>query len=241
MKYNTTTNPRHRRALDHRRSVGAALLAGALLAATACSTPEGEPNADATMAPSAASVPAGDYTLDAAHASLTFRVDHLGFSFYTARFADFDATLRFDPANPAAAVVTATIDPSSLELNAPPAGFKEELIGEQWLDVARYPAITFRSTQVEPTAPDAMRVTGDFTLHGVTGPVVLDVTFNGGYAGQPMEPQARIGFSAQGSFNRSDFGIALGVPAPGTPLGVSDAVDVSIEAEFLGPAWTSGE
>ena len=51
-------------------------------------------------------------------------------------------------------------------------------------------------------------MTGDFTLHGVTRPVTLDATFNGGYAGHPMDPHARIGFSARGTFKRSDFGIA---------------------------------
>lgn len=76
---------------------------------------------------------------------------------------------------------------------------------------------------------------GDFTLHGVTQPVSLDVRFNGGYPGQPMEPQARIGFSARGSIERSDFGIAMGLPAPGSQLGVGDEVEIVLEAEFLGP------
>jgi polyisoprenoid-binding protein YceI len=82
-----------------------------------------------------------------------------------------------------------------------------------------------------------MRITGDLTLHGVTKPVVLEATFNGGYAGHPMDPHARIGFSARGTFNRSDFGMVYGIPAPGTTMGVSDAVNVTIEAEFSGPPF----
>jgi polyisoprenoid-binding protein YceI len=50
-----------------------------------------------------------------------------------------------------------------------------------------------------------------------------------------MDPQARVGFSAHGSFKRSDFGIAYAVPAPGTTMGVGDLIDFSIEAEFTGP------
>ena len=65
--------------------------------------------------------------------------------------------------------------------------------------------------------------------------MVLDVTYNGGYPGHPMDPHARVGFSAKGSFKRSDFGIAYGVPAPGTTMGVGDEVQVAIEAEFSGP------
>jgi polyisoprenoid-binding protein YceI len=64
---------------------------------------------------------------------------------------------------------------------------------------------------------------------------VLDTHYNGGYAGQPMEPNARIGFSARGSFKRSDFGISYGIPAPGTTMGVGDEVQVILETEFSGP------
>jgi polyisoprenoid-binding protein YceI len=103
------------------------------------------------------------------------------------------------------------------------------------LNAQQFPQMTFRSTAVEVTAPNTMRITGDFTLHGVTRPVTLDATFNGGYAGHPMDPNARIGFSAHGSLNRSDFGIAAGIPEPGTKMGVSDAVEIIIEAEFSGP------
>jgi polyisoprenoid-binding protein YceI len=178
--------------------------------------------ADQKTPPAAeAPVPAGAYTLDKSHASLVFTVNHLGFSHYTAQ--------------PAASRIEATIDANSLELPTPPAGFTDTLKGPQWLDTAKHPTITFTSTTVEPTGKNTARVTGDFSLHGVTKPVVLEATFNGGYAGHPMDPHARIGFSAKGSFKRSDFGIAYGVPAPGTTMGVGDEVTVMIEAEFSGP------
>ena len=230
------------------RSHTALLAAGAaVLALAACSPPaakkvEAPAAAPPAAAPGAAAgkfvmpdVPAGDYKLDKSHASLVFKVNHLGFSHYTARFSDFDAKLKFDPANPSASSVEATIDPKSLTLPNPPAGFKDELTGKAWFDTAQYPTITFRSTKVEVTGANTAKVTGDFTLHGVTKPVVLDATFNGGYAGHPMDPHARIGFSAKGTFNRSEFGMGFGVPAPGTTMGVGDAVEVTIEAEFSGP------
>jgi polyisoprenoid-binding protein YceI len=74
-------------------------------------------------------------------------------------------------------------------------------------------------------------------LHGVTRPVTLTVTFNGGYAGHPLDPSgARIGFSARGSLMRSAFGIAEGIPPLGSDFGVDDAVQILIEAEFTRPA-----
>lgn len=187
---------------------------------------------------STAKVPAGAYTLDNTHASLIFKVNHLGFSNYTARFKHFDAELQFDPQNLAASKLSATVDVRSLETDfprTPQLDFNAQLLGKEWLDAATYPTITYRSTAVEPTGPKTMRVTGDLTLHGVTRPVTLEATYNGGYAGHPMDPHARIGFSAQGTFKRSDFGIANGIPAPGTTLGVGDEVMVILETEFSGP------
>jgi len=176
---------------------------------------------------------AGQYYMDKAHTSVAFRVNHLGFSRYTARFSRVDGKLQFDPEHPTAMQVEATIDPTSLELNAPPAGFHEQLMGKGWFEAANFPRITFRSTKVELTGPHAAKVTGDLTLHGVSKPVVLDVTYNGGYPPNSFDPGgARIGFSAHGVLKRSAFGIAIGIPAPGSTMGVSDDVDIAIETEF---------
>ncbi|MDP3493313.1 MAG: YceI family protein [Hyphomonadaceae bacterium] len=191
--------------------------------------------AEPAAAPSIESLPAGDYKIDPMHASLVFTVNHLGFSHYTGQFNRFTADLNLDPANPAAAQLTATVDPTSLSIPSPPDGFVAELLGEQWLNSAAFPQMTFKSTQIAVTGPNTADVTGDFTLHGVTKPVTLAMTFNGGYQGHPQDPHARIGFSAKGSLKRSDFGIAYGVPAPGSTMGVSDEVTIAIEAEFSGP------
>ena len=187
---------------------------------------------------SSAAVPAGSYNLDKAHASLIFRVNHLGFSNYTARFKRLDAKLEFDPRNLAASKVVATVDANSLETDFPdPAklDFNALLKGAEWLDAAKFPAIKFESTRIVVTGQNTMRIDGVLTLHGVTRPVVLEGKFNGGYAGHPLDPNARIGFSASGTVKRSEFGIAYGIPAPGTTMGVGDDVNIIIEAEFTGP------
>ncbi|MBI1209996.1 MAG: polyisoprenoid-binding protein [Alphaproteobacteria bacterium] len=180
-------------------------------------------------------VPAGVYTIDKAHTSLVFKVNHLGFSHYTAQFTTIDARLNFDPNKPEASSITATVDPRSLLLPTPPAGFLNQLLGKDWLNVIVFPQIAFRSTKVERTGKNTARITGELSLHGVKRPILLEATYNGGYAGHPMDPHARIGFSAHGSFKRSDFGIAFGIPAPGTTMGVGDGVDVTIETELNGP------
>jgi polyisoprenoid-binding protein YceI len=185
------------------------------------------------VAQSAPQPPAGIYYLDKAHSSVTFRVNHMGFSHYTARFSRVDGQMHFDPEHPAAMSVEATIDVSSLELNTPPAGFHDQLMSDAWFGAATFPKMTFRSTKVEPTGARTAKVTGDLTLHGVTRQVTLEVTYNGGYPPNSFDPSgARIGFSAHGSLLRSAFGVAAGIPAPGTTLGVSDDVDIAIETEF---------
>ena len=187
--------------------------------------------ASPAAAASAPQPPAGAYVLDKAHTSVTFRISHLGFSRYTARFASIDGKLKFDPNAPATMAVEATIDPKSLALNTPPAGFYDQLMGKSFFDAATFPAINFRSTKVEPTDANTAKVTGIFTLHGVTKPLTLDVTYNGGYPANAMDG-ARVGFSAHGVIRRSAFGMGFGVPAAGSKMGVGDDVEVMIETEF---------
>ncbi|HEU4654200.1 MAG TPA: YceI family protein, partial [Steroidobacteraceae bacterium] len=148
------------------------------------------------------------------------------------------AQLHFDPKQLTASQLNVTVDATSIETDYPDPktlDFNAQLQGEQWLNTAKYPQMTYRSTKIESTGPKSVRVTGDLTLRGVTKPVVLNVTYNGGYAGHPMDPHARVGFSAHGTLKRSDFGIAFGIPAPGTTMGVSDEVEIIIECEFSGP------
>jgi len=222
------------------------LILAAVTALAACSPrPTGESKSEPTGAPDAkatppaakapSEAPAGTYDLDLDHTSVVFRVSHMGLSHYTARFTKADGKLAFDPANPAAQSVTATIDAGSLATAYPdPAKFDfDAQIEKEFLDTAKYPQIAFRSTKVEPTGANTARVTGDLTLHGVTKPAVLETTFNGGYKASPMDPKGhRIGFSAHGTLKRSDFGITFGLPAPGSAFGVGDDVEVIIETEF---------
>lgn len=213
--------------MKERLTASASVTAGALLAALAV-----------TSSSLAQDAPAGTYRLDKNHASLIFRVNHLGFSNYTARFKKFDATLQFDPANPTAMSVTASVDPASIETDftePKKLDFNAELRGSGWLNTAKFPMMTYKSTAITLTGANRAEVAGELELHGIKKPVTLEVTFNGGYPGMSLDPNARIGFSARSVLKRSEFGVSAGIPSAGSTMGVSDEVEVQIEAEFNGP------
>lgn len=209
----------------------------ACLSIAACDQADKAKKSDASAAAATemAALPAGHYVLDKPHASLVFRVSHLGFSHYTAGFTSYDATLEFDPKDLAKTQFDGTVDVRSLTLSNPPAGFLDDLLGKTWFEADKFPTITFHQTGIEVTGPNTANITGDFTLHGVTKPLTLAVTFNGGWVGNQYDPHARAGFSAHGTLKRSDFGMAYGIPEPGTNMGVGDEVSIALEAEFSGP------
>lgn len=179
-------------------------------------------------------IPAGAFTLDKAHASLILGVSHLGFSNYRMRFSTFDVALAIDPMHPGKASATVTVDATSLTLDNAPTGFREELLGKNWINAVTFPKIVFKTTKVDLRSATTALVSGDLTMNGATKPVSMYVTYNGGYATHPMDPGPRIGFSGSGTFKRSDFGIKAGIPAPGTKMGVGDEVTFSFEMELKG-------
>ena len=190
----------------------------------------------AAAAPAAAQLagdaPAGTYKIDPTHASVHFKVSHLGLSNYTARFIRFDATLTIDPAKPEAAKLEASVDPTSLRTDFPFADkkdFDKALIEDaKWFNAGVAKSISFKSTGVKMTGAKTADVTGELSLLGVSKPVTLKATFNGGMKEQPFAKKPAMGFSAVGTIKRSDFGMSYLVP------NIGDEVQIIIEAEFLG-------
>lgn len=174
-----------------------------------------------------AAVPPGHYVLDPWHWSIVFDVDHLHYSRFVMRFNRASAQLDWQAGGLQQAGVDATIDAASLDTNVP--ALDRMVKGEQMLDVARYGQIRFVSTHFEPTGAGRGTLSGNLTIHGVTQPVTLEVTFNG-YAPNPLTKQPTVGFSASGHFSRAKFGLSTWYPA------VGDEIDVRIEAEFEQPA-----
>ncbi len=220
----------------------------ALLALVACS-PKPELLAESaalvetgTVAPQpvAIAAPAGDYASDPNHSSVTFRLQHLGLSFYTLKFRTFDATVSFDPANIAASKVVAKINPADIlagypgdyGANHPGTKFKsweDDLANSgNFLNAKQFPEIGFVSTSTEVSGDRTAKVTGDLTLHGVTKQVTLDVAFDGETAEHAFSKVPALGFSATATFKRSDFGMDY-LP----PTIVGDDVQVQIEGDFI--------
>ena len=106
--------------------------------------------------------------------------------------------------------------------------FNEHLRSADFFDAEKYPTITFKAPRSKPRATSKLRVLGDLTVHGVTKPVVLDVTSTSS-AMQPTAKRAAAGFDATTTIKRSDFGLDKYAP------NVSDEVKISITTEALVP------
>ncbi|MDG2420419.1 MAG: YceI family protein [Gammaproteobacteria bacterium] len=171
-------------------------------------------------------VRAGQYVLDPNHASLIWKLNHLGFSTFLGSFNDFEASLDFDPEDIENASLEVVIDTSSLDVDIP--DFEEELKGDNWFDVAVYPQAVFRTTRfVESIDEDSFIYEGDLTLLGTTAPVTLEVNFHGG-GRNFLTRSYTVGFSGSATFNRSDFGLDRF-----TSFGVGDEIELEIHVEFM--------
>ncbi|MDX2094776.1 MAG: YceI family protein [Alphaproteobacteria bacterium] len=168
-------------------------------------------------------VASGVYEIDPSHTSIQFGISHLGFSQYQGRFNAAAGTLAFDAKAPEKSTLAVTIDIAGIDTNN--AKLESELKGDQWFDAAKFPTATFTSSSIEKLTATTGKVTGNLTLHGVTKPVTLDVTFNGSGT-NPFANVAALGFSAHGTLKRSDFGITQYIPM------VGDDVSIAIESEL---------
>ncbi len=192
---------------------------------------------DAGKAPALSPVFTGAYEMDKGHASLLWKVQHMGLAYYTARFTDFDVDLNFDAAHPEKSTLTASINPVSVRTSHPWPE-KEDfdaVLGtdKKWFNANVYPKIVFKATGIDLTSDNTGKVTGDLTFLGVTKPVTLDVTLSGSQEKRPFAGVPALGFSARANIKRSDWGFTTYAPAI-----VGDDVQIIIEAEFLKPKAT---
>ncbi len=173
----------------------------------------------------------GAYDLDKTHASLTWKVQHMGLAYYTARFTDFDIDLTFDAEHPQNSTVSATINPASVRTDYPnpeKEDFDKVLANDaRWFNADAFPKITFTATGIELSGDKTGHVTGDLNFLGVSKPVTLDVALSGSHEKHPSSRIPALGFSATTTIKRSDWGLNTYLPAI-----VGDDVQIIIEAEF---------
>ena len=172
-------------------------------------------------------VPAATYEIDPAHTSVQFSVRHMMISNVRGEFTKLSGKVVGDQSNPTATTVEATIDAASVDTRNEKRD--EHLKSPDFLDAAKFPTIMFKSTKVEK-AGEAWKLGGDLTLHGVTKPVVLDVT----NLTPPMKDpwgNTRIGAQATTKINRQDFGVSFNKTLDGGGVLVGDEIAITIDVE----------
>ena len=169
---------------------------------------------------------AASYTIDPRHTQGVLSWNHLGFSNPTAQFSLVQGALQFDPANPAASTVRATIALTHLHTGVPE--LDDYLRDPVFFDVAQFPTVTFKSSKVETAgAPNRLKVGGDLTVRGVTKPVMLEVTVNKIGSDPRYSELTMAGFEATAVLKRSDFGMGKYVDL------VSDEIRIRITCQAI--------
>lgn len=178
-------------------------------------------------AASPAQAQAQRYVLDPAHTQVAFAIDRFGFNRVLGRFDAVSGEVTLDRADPANSSVSAVVQMASV--SAGDAARDEHLRGANWLNVAAFPTMEFRSTSVRVTGENTAEVTGDLTMFGQTHPLTLNVTLNRmGPAPNNQRPTA--GFSATGRLSRSVWGLTRATQF------IGDEVTITIEALAQAPA-----
>ncbi|WP_421861216.1 YceI family protein [Parvibaculum sp.] len=206
--------------------MGATRIAGVLVVAASLSACTAFNVATHRVSGDPVDAPGGTYRADPQHTSVTFDVDHLGFSRFVARFNEVAATLEAVPGAPEKSKLDVTIKAASVDTNV--VELDRMLTGSDFFNAARYPDIRFVSTSIVRTSQGTGEVAGDLTMAGQTHPARFTVTFNGA-APDPLTGADKLGFSAEGTLDRSEWGLANWWPA------VGNEVRFHIEAEFTKP------
>jgi polyisoprenoid-binding protein YceI len=163
------------------------------------------------------------WQLDPPHSSAQFSVRHLSVSTVRGAFTKVSGTVLYDPAKVAKTSIQVTIDASSVDTRVDMRD--NDLRSPNYLDVKKYPTITFQSKRVEAAGAGKLKVIGDLTIHGVTKEVALDVDGPSAPIKDPWGNQ-RMGASAATKINRMDYGVA------GAPGMVGDDISITLDIEM---------
>ncbi len=166
---------------------------------------------------------AADYVIDTqgAHASVNFKVNHLGFSYIKGRFNTFSGEFSYDPDNIAASSVNVTVDTRSLDSNH--AERDRHIRSADFINASRFSNATFTSSKVIDKGQGNLEIMGDLTLHGHTKPITIDAQFIG--AGTDPWGGHRAGFMGSTRLELKDFGIKV--------VGPSSYVDLELHVEGI--------
>lgn len=169
------------------------------------------------------------WAVDPVHSSVEFAVKHMMVTTVRGRFAEFDAVVNFDEANPEASSVEAKISTASIDTRAPDRD--AHLRSADFLDAEHYPYLTFKSTKIESKGDDQYLIYGDLTIRDVTKSVVLNTEFAG--VGKSPWGNRVAALSAETKINRKDFGLVWNVGLETGGVLVGDEVKIHIDLELV--------
>ena len=172
---------------------------------------------------------AAEYVIDPDHSQVIFKVKHMGISTVTGRFDLIEGSYTFDDADMSKSSVETTITAASINTNKQKRD--KHLKSPEFLNVEKYPTITFKSKEVKKGDGEDFIIVGDLTINGVTKQVELDAEY-GGKAQDPMGDE-RTAFTAETKIDRKDFGITWNKTLDSGGLVVGDDVKIELEVEGI--------
>ena len=168
------------------------------------------------------------WQLDPMHTQVEFSAKHFGMMTVRGHFNQVATSGQIDPVDPAASSVEVTIDVASLTTGN--AQRDNDLRSSYFLELDKYPTITFKSTRIAPAGEDRYTLTGDLTIKGVTKPVTLNLQ-RYGEINDPMMGH-RVAYNAEGQIDRKDFGMEFDMLADNRLI-VSHEIKLFIESEVV--------
>ncbi|HYA87083.1 MAG TPA: YceI family protein [Nitrospirota bacterium] len=173
---------------------------------------------------------ASTWNIDPDHSNLGFKIKHLMVSNVKGNFERYSGVVEINDKDITKSKVEVTIDVNSVNTNVKKRD--DHLRSADFFDVAKYPTMTFVSKKVAVEGPDKLKVTGDFTLHGVTKEVVLDLE---GPTGESKDPwgNTRKGATATTKINRKDYGLTWNKALETGGVLVGDEVELTLEVEMI--------
>ena len=184
--------------------------------------------------------PAGRYSVDLNHASLSFSALHLGLAPYTAHFRDYQAQLDLQPEEITKSSIRVTVNPLSIatgyvgdykatHADSKFSSWEEDLArSDRFLMADQHPDIHFTSSAVREDGRGGLIIDGQLHLRGQSHPLQLQAQISGSTAKHMFSKKGAIGFTAQGQFKRSEYGMNF-MQGPGL---LGDEVTIRFEGEF---------
>ncbi len=169
------------------------------------------------------------FQIDQSHSEIQFSARHMMVSKVRGVFETWNGAIALDPATPANTTVDITIDAASI--NTKDAQRDGHLRSPDFLNVEKFPSVTFKSTKVDVTGDNTAKLSGDLTIAGATKPVVLDVEYQGN-AKSPWGT-TNYGFSAHTKINREDWGLTWNAALETGGWLVGKEISIDIELELI--------